>query len=60
MMNELNEMYIRRRNKVMVCDKPINCTDVIDMRVIATGIQNLETYGYNLYKEIIAYYASLP
>ena len=27
MMNELNEMYIRRRNKVMVCDKPINCTE---------------------------------
>ena len=40
-MNELNEMYIRRRNKVMVCDKPSNCTEVIDMRIIATGIKNL-------------------
>ena len=60
MMNELNEMYIRRRNKVMVCDKPINCTEVIDKRVIATGIKNLEAYGYTLSQEIISYYASLP
>lgn len=57
-MRDINEMYIRRKNKIMfgTC---FRTGEPISKDMIATGIKNLESYGYTFSEAVIEKFSTM-
>lgn len=57
-MRDINEMYIRRKNKIMfgTC---FRTGEPVSKDMIATGIKNLESYGYTFSEAVIGKFSTM-
>lgn len=48
--NELNALYLRRRNKILVSQ---NANEIVPLNYVTTMVKNLESLGYTFSQSLI-------